>query len=373
MKKNKTIFWVVGEKSGDTHASKIIAHLPQYHHFGIGGNMMMEKGFKPIFPFKKFAVMGVLDVIKNIRFFYKVKNEIQRIFLSKKIDAVVLVDYPGFNLKIAKIAKKFNLKVIYYICPKVWASRESRIKKLRKYTDKLLSILPFEVDYFKKFGLKVTFVGNPSLEQVKPKITKAEFAQKFGLNLNKKWIALFPGSRNSEVKKLLPVFIALSKLLIKREYEVIISKADSVNSDFLYTENIPRGIKIISQFNYDMMEHSDFLVVKSGTTTLEAAITKTPFLIVYKTDPLFYNIVKKIIKIPYIGLPNIITNSLIIKEFIQKKAEPKALFNHIEQNLSCLKKYQTIQDNLNKVKELLKGNSETPTASNEIKKIIETP
>ena len=341
----KKIFWLVGEKSGDLHASYILKNLPEFYHYGIGGELMQKQGFSPIVEFEKFSIMGFWEIFKQIFFFLKMLKIIKKVLQKDKPDLVVLVDYPGLNLKIAKIAKELSLPVIYYISPKFWAWKEKRIFKLKKYTDLLLSILPFEKKYFEKEKINSIYVGNPISEEISYKLSKEEFAKKFNLDLNKKWIGYFPGSRNSEINRLLPIY----QKVIKKfpEYENLVSKIKE-------NENFKNFSQIIENYNYEMMKYCDFLIIKSGTTTLEAAYIGTPFILVFKASLISYLIAKSFVKIKYIGLPNLILDKEIVKEYIQNDANEENIVREIKENLKeNSSQYLQMQNSFKEIKEIL--------------------
>ncbi len=374
-----TIFWIAGENSGDLHASYVMKELNQsginFIHTGIGGYHMQSNGLKAIFPFNRFNVMGFLEVIKHLRFFARVEKEIKTFFLKKKPDLLVLVDYPGLNLRIAKIASEIDIPVFYYISPQFWAWKHHRVKQLAEFTKKVACILPFEPDLLHIHQVDAEYVGHPITEEIKITIDKQQFGKIMRLDPDKKWISFFPGSRADEVEKLLPVFLKTISLMDSNRYEFIISRASTIHErafmDLLnrYFDDINR-IKIVASNNYEMMKHSDFSVIKSGTSTLEAAYIGTPYLICYKANPVSYQIGKKIVKIKYIGLPNILMNRLIVPELIQGEVNPKNIKNRIESILSNEAQYQMTKENLSEIQKVLGRKSASKETSKLILEII---
>ena len=372
MKKN--IFWLVGEKSGDLHASHVLEYCnrihPDWYHFGVGGRLMEKQDFHAQFPFNRFNVMGFVEVIKHLRFFAGVEKEIESIFIKQTPDAVVLVDYPGLNMRIAKIAKSFNIPVMYYICPQFWAWKKHRIYQLRDYSDAIGYILPFEGDYFKDSQIKATFTGHPISEEISVNTSRLEFAAEYELDPERKWIAFFPGSRDNEIKKLLPVYLKAMKMMQSQGYQFLLSKADSILASlfdkYLKTSQIS-GLKIIEGRNYEMMKHADFVCVKSGTTTLETAWLGTPFILCYKTNWLSYLIGKFFVKINWIGLPNIILNQSLIPELIQSQANALSISTKIKFYLNNNVEYRKMQNELETLHDLLGKKS----ASTEVTKLLE--
>lgn len=372
-----TIFWIAGENSGDLHASYVIEALNQstynYQHTGIGGYQMQTKGLKALFPFNRFNVMGFTEVIKHLSFFRDVEKKIRKIFETQKPDLVVLVDYPGLNLRIAKMAYDFNIPVFYYISPQFWAWKHHRVKQLSDYTKKVACILPFEPELLHIHRVEAEYVGHPIVEEIKIDISKEDFYKNFNLDPQKKVISFFPGSRLNEVEKLLPIYLNTIKLMNQDQYQFMISRASTIKESTFY-ELVNRHfndiskLKIVSSNNYEMMKHSDFLVLKSGTSTLEAAYIGTPFVICYKANPLSYLIGKNIVKIKYIGLPNILLDQALIPELIQQDVNPKNIKSHIEKALNNTNLYESQKKEMEQIKKIL-GNK---TASTECAKLIVT-
>lgn len=387
---NFIIFWLVGEKSGDIHSAQVMKKLneslPNIEHIGIGGPLMQNNGLKQVFPFEKFSVMGFVEVIKHIFFFLGVEKRIKRIFMEEdknfpvKPDLLVLVDYPGLNLRIAKIAQYLNIKVLYYICPQFWAWKHRRVYQLEKYCDEIACILPFEKDLLDIHRIESYFVGHPVIEEIKFELNKDEFAEFFKIDVNKKWISFFPGSRENEVKKLLPVYLkTILKLKeIKPDYHFLISKSNSIchNHFMSYFKNNPKyknllnkSVTLIDGYNYELMKYSDFMIIKSGTSTLEAAIIGTPFIITYIANKISYLLAKKIIKIKFIGLPNIILNedtkldSPVIPELIQDDVNPDKIISMISNFMDNVENYDLIKKKISKISTLLGEQSASANVS----------
>ena len=370
--KNKKIFWIAGENSGDLHASIVLKELNKQYsnieNFGIGGEKMKSHGFRSIYPFERFSVMGFFEVIKHLAFFAGVEKHIKNIFQNKPPDLVILIDYPGLNMRIAKLAKSYNIPVLYFIVPQFWAWKYKRIFKLQKYTDHIAYILPFEGKHFNKHNIDASFVGHPISEEININLSKEKFAQKYDLDLNKKWLGFLPGSRNAELKKMLPEFINAIEKFDSNKYEFLISQASSVSKKLFQKilNNTNKSIKIIEEMNYEMMKHCDFLTVTSGTATIETAYLGTPLIIVYKTSNSSYQIGKRFIKIDKIGLPNIVIEKDIVPELIQQDVNGKNIHTKITDILSDKSKYNKIINELKALHDIL--GSKTP--STEVSAII---
>ncbi len=370
----KSIMWVAGENSGDLHSSMILKELKRrgknYRSFGIGGFRMQSEGFEALFPFKKFNVMGFAEVIKDIFFFGKVQRNLLNIFKTNPPDLLILVDYPGFNLRLAKKAYDYNFPILYYICPQFWAWKHNRVYQLKENTNFVSCILPFEEELLSIHQVSSKYVGHPIAEEIQLLSNKDDFADFFQLDKSKKWLGFFPGSRDMEISRLLPEYLESIKHFNEDEYQFLISKSHTVNkklfSDIIQKSKM-KNIKIIDGYNYDMMNLCDFLVVTSGTATLEAAMIGTPFIIVYKTSPISYFIGSKIVKIKYIGLPNLIADKLLVPELIQSEAKGEIIAENIKKYLQDSSLYEKTQSELSKISHLLGDKS----ASKEMADIIE--
>ena len=344
---------VAGEDSGDLHASHLISAIkdlcPKSTFSGVGGKKMQKAGVALIYNLAKLAVVGFVEIIKNYSQIKNIFNSILKEILEQKPTAVILVDYPGFNLRLAKAIKQQNkdIKIFYYISPQIWAWKKNRVYHIKKYIDHMLVLFSFEEELYKKYNIPVTFVGHPLMDEVKTTCTKNNFLNQNKLKNDNKTITigLLPGSRRKEVETILPImFKALKE--IKANTQAILIKAPSISKDLFkkialdtkYTPNL------ITNHSYDAINACDICLVASGTATLEVAILGKPMLIIYKTSFLTWILAKLLIKIPYIGLVNIVSQKLIAPEFIQYQANPDAIRNallEIINNKSRMEKMKT--------------------------------
>lgn len=329
--KARTIFWLVGESSGDLHAELVMKalndHFPNLKHVGIGGPRMQKLGLKPLYPFDRFAVMGFVEVIKHLPFFISVQKGIRRLFRQEKPDLAILVDYPGLNLRIAHLADEFRIPVLYFICPQFWAWKHERVFKLKESTRHVACILPFEEEILAIHSITSSYVGHPIAEEVKFELDRDSFARFFGLDPHKKWIGFFPGSRNNEIDKMLPVYLKAADKWQTDEYQMLFSKSRSVNHQaYMAHLNGKSGIKIIDGYNYELMKYCELLICTSGTVTLEAAYIGTPTVICYKASPLSYLIGRHFVRIKRIGLPNIVLDQDLLPELIQTEMSAENIY-----------------------------------------------
>lgn len=360
---HKQILISVGEASGDMHAANLVQTVkklaPDVLFYGMGANLMRNAGVDIIIDTNELSIVGLLEIITKFPKIRKAFRIMQNALEHNKPDLLILVDYPGFNLRLAKIAKKAGVKVLYFISPKVWAWNQGRIEIIKKYVDKMAVIFPFEVDFYKKHQVPVAFVGNPLLEIVKPKLTHEAAERAFHLEPNCKTIGLFPGSRKSEIKYLLPIMLGTAKLLKNQNpnLQFLLPQASSITLDDLqpYLQASSIKIHVIPNQSYDVMQVCDAIIAASGTVTLEIAIMTVPEVIIYKKSWLEYQIAKRVIKIPYIGLCNILANKKIVQELLQYDATPKNIAKEIEKILNDANYREEMIANLTNTKNLLKS------------------
>ncbi len=326
------IFIITGEYSGDTHAAAVVRQLrkisPEVIIEGIGSNQMEAEGVKL---FKNHSKMGVVGISPQIIIDHiKLGRQVVDYILNDyKPELVLLVDYGGFNLKIAQFLKKHNFegKIFYYIPPQIWASRKYRIKAVKKYVDKVLCIFPFEEEMYKEYGIDVHYCGHPLIAQLPEKINREEFFAKHNFMQDKPLVAVFPGSRKFELKYLMKLFIESAKTLKRKhpDLQICFSMAPNLNDKLYYKYFKNCDFPVIKGENQALLSTADALILASGTVALEAALYKTPLLIAYRAPWLFYLIYLVVRCIDKVSLPNIICNRLIVPELVQ----PKATLNNI--------------------------------------------
>ena len=332
-KKNKTIMIVAGEASGDMHGANLVREMlkidPALNFYGIGGNKLREEGVELLANASDMAVVGLTEVISKLGSILKIMGMMNRSLDERLPDLVILIDYPDFNIPLAKAAKKRGIKVFYYISPQVWAWRKGRIGQIKKTVDKMAVILPFEVDTYGQEGFAVNYVGHPLLDLVKLNYSKQESRKKFGLAENKITIGILPGSRLSEVRKLMPELLRAAEILTQRmpDVQFVLPLADTLEeiiiTDIISGFNVK--VKIISGHTYDVISCADLALVASGTATLETALLGVPMIIVYKISLLSYFIGRLFVHVKNIGLVNIIAGKTIVPELIQGDASGKRI------------------------------------------------
>jgi len=363
---------IAGEASGDLHGSNLIKELQKLDHAASircwGGDKMQEAGGELVKHYRDLAFMGFTEVLMNLRTILRNLKFCKEDILQFKPDTLILIDYPGFNLRIAKWAKQQGLKVIFYISPQVWAWKENRVKMMKQCIDKMLVILPFEKSYFKeKWNWDVEYVGHPLVEVVeRHKVVFASEARQQGTRnkiSDKPIIALLPGSRKQEIVKKLPVMLEVSKHFA--DHQFVVAQAPSVDDSFykLFTQRFP-NVSIAKDKTYDILMQSDAALVTSGTATLETALFGVPEVVCYRGSPISYQIAKRVIKVKFISLVNLIMNRLVVKELIQDELTVDNLKGELNQLLTNKERIATLEKDYAELKNLLSqgGNASAKAA-----------
>lgn len=335
MTKIHKIMIVAGESSGDTHAAKLVRAMrdaqpeKNFQFFGAAGPKMRNEGVEAIVESDGLSIVGLAEIAASLPIFLRAFNALKKEAVERQPNVVILIDFPDFNLKLAKTLKQKDFRIVYYISPQLWAWRKYRISSIKKYVDLMLTILPFEKEWYAKNGFeKVEYVGSPLAREVHPTVEKNEFCRKHSLDPNKPIIALLPGSRHKEIVRILPVMLAAASEISVRDYDIqfLIAIASNRNlSDVkralddaaLNGSVLPDALRMIEAETYDALNVSDAAAVTSGTATLEAGIIGTPMAVVYKTSALNYRLLEPMIDVPHYGLINLIAGKRVAKELIQ--------------------------------------------------------
>jgi len=359
---NHELLIITGEDSGDLYGGNLAREIkklsPDINISGVGGKQMRSAGVDIFCDVSEISVVGFWEVIEKLGLIRRLYKQIIEKFDSGNVKGVVLIDYPGFNLKIAKAAKERGIPVFYYISPQVWAWRKSRVKTIKKYVDKMMVILPFEKEFYQREGVDVEFVGHPLLEVIASNSeaisssNKKEIYKEFGIDDRQIIIGILPGSRKKEIAYMLPEILKASSL-IKGKYpsvQFLLPLSQSIEEDYLknFITSDYSYIKIVKGKNYDVMKVSDLLITKSGTSTLEAAIIGTPMIIVYKTSITSYYLAKALVNVTYAGLPNLLAGKEAAPELLQHKMNAK---NIAEKTIYFLEK----KDGLEQMREEFKN------------------
>lgn len=363
----KRIMIVAGEASGDLHAAKLVRSVlekqPDYYFYGVGGADMRAAGVETLVDSSELAVVGIIEVLAHRKVIFGTLNKLRDLLQNDPPDLLILTDYPDFNLRLAKTAKELGIKVLYYISPQVWAWRQGRVKKIRERVDMMAVVFPFEEKFYKKHNVPVRFVGHPLLGEVEPSKHRDDLLKEFKLDINKPIIGLFPGSRHSEIKRLLPIILESAKRLKqeKPDLQFVLPVASTLKKDE-FSEHINDSgldIIIIEQRPYDAIELSDAIITVSGTVTLEIALLETPMVIINKLSWLSYALVSRMLKIDSIGLCNIIAGMNIVPELLQKDATVDNITAEINEIIDNHEHAKRMRHDLAKVKGLLNSDKKT--------------
>ncbi len=349
------ILIVAGEKSGDLQAAYLIEALSgilsDAEFWGIGGPSMRKAGVDTLIDISEIAVMGLLDVALSYRKINSAFDRIMREIKKRKPIGVILVDYPGFNLKLARKLKESGISVGYYISPQVWAWGVRRVKKMKRYVDRMVCILPFEKEFYAKFGMNVDYVGHPFFDHVKPEMSEKKFREI--TSINGKFIVMMPGSRVKEVKRHYTVMMeVLSILRLKYKDLCAVIPITETVKDYYKAKKIPDYIVLIEGMTYLAMSYAEAGLIASGSAVMEASMSLLPSVVIYRVDPLSWFFGSLLIKTPFFAISNLIAGKEILPEFIQKIDRFK-IAGHMDKLLMHGDSYNETQRNLMKVKEQL--------------------
>ncbi len=373
---NKKIFIIAGEASGDAHSGALISKLkeiyPNIDVSGIGGNELKSQGVNILYSYSEVNYIGFTAVIRNLPAIKKRLSQAVDYVKELNPDLIILVDFPGFNLKFAEMVRKFyNGKIVYYISPQLWAWHKDRVKKIRTLVDEMLVVFPFEVDFYAKEGVEAKFVGHPLVEKINTFLSSNTPRPK-----KNKLITLLPGSRKEEIKRILPALLKASQKL-KEEFNAQINIVIPPGIDEGFYTKMLNGydVQMIKdndgkEIYYNTILNSDIVFTKAGTPTMECALIGTPFCVVYKAGSINYLIGKNMIKVDYIAMPNILMNREIVKEFIQAEMNTENLYSEGKRILTNADYRQQMVNNFREIKSILTDASASETAANIVNSLL---
>ncbi len=352
------VMMIAGESSGDAHGAEVIRELkmrqPNIDVYGVGGDKMKQEGMRILFHVREMSFMGFVEVVKHLPLIRRVERQLEKELQTNRPDSVVFIDYPGFNLRFARAVKKYNIKMLYYISPQVWAWKKGRVKKIKLLIDKMLVVFPFEVPIYEHERVPVEFVGHPIVEEMQHVQSREDFLALNTLDSAKKFIAVIPGSRKQEIENLFSVMVQSAINIAGNEREVVVAVAPDLSIE-LYRRYVPYGanVRLIQHATHEIMRYAEFAFVTSGTATLETACSETPMVVVYKTSTMTYWIARLVVKIKNIALVNIVAEKTIVPEVIQHEATVERLTREATTILSSPDLMKTMKNNLRQVKEKL--------------------
>ncbi|MFD1552190.1 lipid-A-disaccharide synthase [Putridiphycobacter roseus] len=347
-------FLIAGEASGDLHGKNLMKQLMEVDKEATfqfwGGDQMASIGGEPLKHIDSLAFMGFVEVIANLGTILKNIKLCKSQIKAAKPDALILIDYPGFNLRIAEFAKQLNIPVHYYVSPQIWAWKQNRVHKIKKVVDEMYTILPFEKAFYKKFDYDVQYVGHPLVDAIqefkKEALSKKDFLNQFELS-GQPILALLPGSRVQEIKTKLPIMLKAAAQF--KDYQIVIAGAPNKSIAFYQKYLNGLSVKIIENSTYNLLNNSSLAMVTSGTATLETALFKVPQVVCYKASYLSYHIAKRLVKVPYISLVNLIMNKEVVKELIQGDLTSKKIVKELRRLEADSADLQMEYDKLEKV------------------------
>jgi lipid-A-disaccharide synthase len=368
---------VAGEASGDLHASEVVAELKKLdgrvETFGIGGDLLEREGMRVLHHAREMGIVGLFNVLRHLGMFRKIFKELIAALEKERPDAVLLVDYPGFNLRVAKRCKAMGLRVIYYISPQVWAWRRGRVKHIARYVDQMLVIFPFEEEFYRGQDVKVTYVGHPLIDEMRVNVgplpaARGEGARRAGEGLR---IALLPGSRRSEVNALLPPM--LDAVAILKDVDAFIIQAPTISSAELLTlmQRSGKIVRIVPHDRGESLASADVAISSSGTATLECAIAGTPVVVVYRLSPANYWLAKRVVTLPHFSLVNIIAGKKVVPELLQHDVNGERIARVVRE-MTAPGEYERVKSELAVVREKLGAPGASRRAAEEIMRFVQT-
>jgi lipid-A-disaccharide synthase len=349
---------IAGEASGDLHGAGLVRELkalvPDAEVFGIGGERMKAAGMSLVYHADELSFMGFLEVIKHLPLIRSVKRTLVELLTLKRPDVVVLIDYPGFNLRFARAVKAKNIPVLYYISPQVWAWHRSRVKTMKNLINRMMVVFPFEVPIYESEGVPVEFVGHPLLEVLSPQYTDEEFRRRFELGGGKPILALLPGSRLQEIKTIFPVMLGAGKRIARAHgMELAVGVASNLPLELFRDRYHMDGVRLVQGATYDLMRSAAFALVTSGTATLETACFGTPMCILYKTSWPTYLIGRLLVKVRMIGLANIVAGKRVVPEFVQHEMRADAIAREVHALLGDAAALEAMRKDLSGIRSTL--------------------
>ena len=357
----RRVMMIAGEASGDLHGGGVVRELkrrvPSVEIYGVGGDNMQREGMELSQHIAGLSFMGIAEVVRHLAKISRLEGALEVLLRNRRPDVVVLIDYPGFNLRFARAVKRHGIPVLYYISPQVWAWNAGRVRKMKLLIDTMKVVFPFEVEIYKREGIDVEFVGHPIAEQIGSTISREEFFAAAGLSTEQRVLAIFPGSRVQEVERILPIAVeAAGRLHEAHGVQVAVSVAPNLDRSVV-ARQVPeeRGFVLVENSAYDLMKHADLAVVASGTATLETAWFGTPMIVVYRASPVTFWIGKMLVDVPHIGLVNIVAGKQIVPELVQHHLTAKKVVHAASRILLNAECERDMRRDLGVIRERLGG------------------
>lgn len=359
MKSTQRIMIVAGEASGDLHgahlARALTRRLPHVELMGVGGQHLQAEGVRMLSNSDELGVVGMVEVVKKLGTVIRVFHKLVRILKKERPDLLILIDYPEFNFRLARVARKAGIPIVYYISPQVWAWRSGRVKLIQRLITKMLVIFPFEQEFYRQHGVDVEWVGHPLVDSVRASLSREAFCQQHDFNPEQPLIGLLPGSRESEVQRLLPVMLAAAEQIRAQDPQAqfVLPVASSLERSGLFEATLPPYVRTTSRQIYDTINAADLIVTASGTVTVETALLETPMIITYIVSPLTYWLGRLLIKVPFIGMVNLIAEEQVALELIQSEVTAERIAQEVLRLIRHPERLADIRQNLRSVRQKL--------------------
>ncbi len=377
----RRVMIVAGEASGDIYGAQLAEETarlaPEVRFLGIGGQRMREAGVETLVDSADMAVVGLVEVLRHFDVIARAFLRLKKILLENPPDLLVLIDYPGFNLRLARVARRAGVRVLYYISPQIWAWRRGRVKKIARLVDHMAVIFPFELPFYHDAGVAASFVGHPLYDLVKVDRERADAAASFGLDPSRGILGLFPGSRRSEVHRLLPVILQAAALLKQRfpDLQLVLPLASTLEHEDIapHLDNAKLPVTVTRERIHDLIRACDAIISVSGTVTLEIALVGTPLVVIYKLSPLTFQLAKRLVKVDHIALCNIVAGGRVVKELIQDDASAEGIATEIGAILTDRAHGDAIRAGLATVRSRLGGGGAARNLARLILEMVEQP
>lgn len=360
----KRIMIVAGEASGDLHGSNLVRSAlsldPDLKFYGLGGENLRNAGIDLLFDLEHQGLFGFLEIVSSLRSTIGIYRSLKASLTRDRPSAVVLIDYPDFNLRLAKSAKRLGIPVFYYISPQLWAWRQGRVKKVDRYVDRMAVVFPFEPDFYQRYGVEVSFVGHPLLDVMDPPRPKEEVKTELGFDPSQPLLGLLPGSRMSEIKAHLPLMLESARRLNAGRpngVALAVAQADSLGSGELtpFLELGPKDVKLIAGRTHDLQNAADVILTASGTATLETALMLTPMVVIYRLKLLSYQIFRRMVKIEHVAMANLIAGEEVVPELLQNDAHPDNIVTELNRILDSPEDRRRMVEGLTLIRKKLGG------------------
>jgi len=372
-----SILIIACENSAENYGADLVREFRHFHpgmdFYGIGGKQMQENGVELLFSIQDLSFIGIFEIIFHIPRILRILNTVTKQAKKRNTKAAVLIDSPDFNLRVAKKLKKQSLPVLYYVSPTVWAWRKNRLQTIKKHTSKIMLIFPFEEKIYKDEQIPAAFVGHPLVKKVRVSLSRQAFFAKHGIKDTKKLITLLPGSRQSEIKRHLPILVkALDLIKKKHDCQFVLKLSDNIDREEIkeYFKGHFSPVKILTQDGYEAMAYSDLVLSACGTANLETALLETPLISFYRISPLSYITGKKLVKIRHFSIVNIISGKEVIPELIQKNFNPESIFEKASQILDSSEIRNKMITEFKKIKQELGDKDAASNAAKELEQLL---